>query len=103
MRCILASIAERPIAPTAEEAVIAPRSHGNDRVTWLLNLAFVVFIPVAGAILAVATLFRGTVQPIHWWLFGVGFLLTGLGITVGYHRLATHRSFETNPVVKAIL
>jgi stearoyl-CoA desaturase (delta-9 desaturase) len=30
------------------------------------------------------------------------YLLTGLGITFGYHRLLTHRSFETGPVLKAI-
>src|SRR5262249_5380352 len=31
------------------------------------------------------------------------YLLTGLGITVGYHRLFTHRSFETSRVVQFIL
>ncbi len=69
----------------------------------LLNLTFVVFVPGAGLLLALATMLMGRVQPVHIGLFVGGFLLTGLGITVGYHRLATHRSFETNPVVKAIL
>jgi len=31
------------------------------------------------------------------------YVLTALGITVGYHRLFVHRSFETNIVVKFIL
>jgi stearoyl-CoA desaturase (delta-9 desaturase) len=31
------------------------------------------------------------------------YLLTGLGITVGYHRLFTHRSFETSRVIQWIL
>ena len=31
------------------------------------------------------------------------YLLTVLGITVGFHRLYTHRSFETNALVQAIL
>jgi stearoyl-CoA desaturase (delta-9 desaturase) len=35
-------------------------------------------------------------------LFGVFYLLTGLGITVGYHRLFTHSSFETKRPVKYI-
>lgn len=30
-------------------------------------------------------------------------LLTGQGVTVGFHRMLTHRSFETHPVVKALL
>ena len=29
-------------------------------------------------------------------LFLVLFTLPGLGVTIGYHRLLTHRSFETN-------
>src|SRR4051794_32792244 len=30
-------------------------------------------------------------------------LVTGLGITVGYHRLFTHRSFKCTPQLKAAL
>jgi stearoyl-CoA desaturase (Delta-9 desaturase) len=38
-----------------------------------------------------------------WALLGVLYLATGLGITVGYHRLITHRSFECPTVVKGAL
>jgi len=31
------------------------------------------------------------------------YVLTGLGITVGFHRLFTHHAFETNPVVQFLL
>ena len=31
------------------------------------------------------------------------YLLNGLGLTIGYHRLLSHRSFETGPAVKAVL
>jgi stearoyl-CoA desaturase (delta-9 desaturase) len=31
------------------------------------------------------------------------YMVTGLGITVGYHRLFTHRSFETNRAVQFLL
>ena len=31
------------------------------------------------------------------------YLVTGLGITVGYHRLFTHRSFETYRLVQFVL
>ena len=30
------------------------------------------------------------------------YLATSLGVTVGFHRMLTHRSFETNPVLRAI-
>ena len=38
-----------------------------------------------------------------WVLFSILYLVTGLGITVGYHRLISHRSFECHPWVKAFL
>jgi stearoyl-CoA desaturase (delta-9 desaturase) len=36
-------------------------------------------------------------------VLAVTYTLTGLGVTVGYHRLFTHRSFETGPVMRALL
>ena len=33
-------------------------------------------------------------------ILAVGYVLTGLGITVGYHRLLTHRSFQTSKPVE---
>ncbi|MEX1158392.1 MAG: acyl-CoA desaturase [Thermomicrobiales bacterium] len=35
-------------------------------------------------------------------LFFTLYILTGLGITVGFHRLLTHRSFEAVPVINVI-
>lgn len=40
---------------------------------------------------------------VDWTLFGVLYVITGLGITVGYHRLLSHRSFECRNWVKAVL
>jgi stearoyl-CoA desaturase (Delta-9 desaturase) len=43
---------------------------------------------------------------LHWsdvFLFVGMYLLTGLGITVGFHRLLTHRSFKTIPGCGACL
>ena len=62
-----------------------------------------IFAPPAGCAVAI----------IHWWgqnvtafyliLTGILFLITGFGITVGYHRLFTHRSFEAKPLLKIAL
>jgi stearoyl-CoA desaturase (Delta-9 desaturase) len=68
-----------------------------------LNALFMFVLPVAGLIGAIVTLAMGRVTGTHLVLFAVGFVLTGWGITVGFHRMMTHRSFETYPVVKAIL
>jgi stearoyl-CoA desaturase (Delta-9 desaturase) len=36
-------------------------------------------------------------------VFLIMYVITALGITVGFHRLFTHRSFKTGPVVRAVL
>ncbi|MEA2478539.1 MAG: hypothetical protein QOJ07_461, partial [Thermoleophilaceae bacterium] len=36
-------------------------------------------------------------------VFGICYVATGLGITVGFHRLLTHRSFKTKPWVRTTL
>jgi len=35
-------------------------------------------------------------------IFGIVYVLTGLGITVGFHRLFTHRSFSTSPALRGL-
>jgi stearoyl-CoA desaturase (Delta-9 desaturase) len=35
-------------------------------------------------------------------IFGVSYLLSGFGITAGYHRLFTHRSFRTYALIRGI-
>jgi stearoyl-CoA desaturase (Delta-9 desaturase) len=36
-------------------------------------------------------------------VFAIIYAVTGLGITIGFHRLLTHRAFKTSPAVKAVL
>jgi stearoyl-CoA desaturase (delta-9 desaturase) len=40
---------------------------------------------------------------VDWTMFALLYAVTGLGITVGYHRLISHRSFECRPWVKVAL
>ena len=35
-------------------------------------------------------------------VFLIMYVLTGLGITVGFHRLLTHRAFKTTPLVRGV-
>src|SRR5919199_510912 len=42
---------------------------------------------------------------LHWHdliVFALLYTASGLGVTVGYHRLFTHRSFKTSPVMRAV-
>jgi stearoyl-CoA desaturase (delta-9 desaturase) len=75
----------------------------HQRITQVTNISFVMILPGLSALIALAMISLGRVQGIHLALFATFFFLTGLGITVGYHRLATHRSFETHPAIKAVL
>jgi stearoyl-CoA desaturase (delta-9 desaturase) len=42
---------------------------------------------------------------LHWRdlaILGVAYVVTGLGITIGFHRLLTHRSFKTSPALRGL-
>ena len=69
----------------------------------ILNLIFVFGTPLIGTAAALGLLVTGHVTPVHLALFFGMFVLTGLGITVGYHRMATHHSFEAHWAIRAIL
>ncbi len=62
-----------------------------------------VTVPVIGLIVGIVLLWGRAVGWLELSLMLVMYSLTVLGITVGYHRLFTHRSFETGPVVRYLL
>ena len=68
----------------------------------VVNLLAVV-IPFLGLIIAIVWCWTYGLNGVHLAVFGVMSILTGLGITVGYHRLFTHRSFDCHPAVKFTL
>ena len=91
---VLISDAELPLRADVSKAI-------STRVR-LLNLTAVI-LPFLGFVAVVVSLWgRG----FHWvdcgLLLGM-YALTAVGITVGYHRLFTHRAFETNRVVQFVL
>ncbi len=63
----------------------------------------VILVPFAGLITASVLTWGWGFSWMHMVILGVGYLLTGLGITVGYHRYFTHKSFETGRVITAAL
>ena len=90
-------------SPVLVPPEVASREHA-DKPTFLVqivNLAAVV-LPFAGFVAAAILLWGIGFSWLHLILMVAMYLLTAAGITIGYHRLFTHRSFETNRVVKAI-
>jgi stearoyl-CoA desaturase (Delta-9 desaturase) len=63
------------------------------------NLAGTV-LPLLGLVAAVALLWDRMVGYRELTILGLGYLVSGLGVTVGYHRLFTHRSFQTFPAIR---
>jgi stearoyl-CoA desaturase (delta-9 desaturase) len=64
--------------------------------------AFVTIAPIALLGLAVWLAWGGA---LHWQdlvVLAIVYALTGAGITVGFHRLFTHRSFKTSRLVRAV-
>jgi stearoyl-CoA desaturase (delta-9 desaturase) len=60
-------------------------------------------IPFAGLVTALVFLWGWGFGWVDFGLLVGGYLLTALGVTVGFHRLFTHRSFETSRIVQFIL
>jgi stearoyl-CoA desaturase (Delta-9 desaturase) len=69
-----------------------------------LAIAAVVIVPFVGFIAAVGYAWaRGGISLLDVGLFAAFYLLTGFGITVGFHRLFTHQSFRAVPWLRATL
>lgn len=63
----------------------------------------VTIVPFAGLVLAVWGLWGRGLHPVDASLFLGFYAFTGLGVTIGFHRLFTHRSFETRRWVRGAL
>ncbi|KQY37927.1 MULTISPECIES: acyl-CoA desaturase [Nocardia] len=60
-------------------------------------------LPIIGTVVAFAFLLVRPFGVLEFALLFVMWLLTGLGVTVGYHRLFTHRTFKAAPWVTWVL
>src|SRR5947199_1222603 len=71
------------------------------RTERIANLIGVV-VPFVGVIVAIGLLWNRAVDAVDLAILGVMYLLTGLGVTVGFHRLLTHRAFQTYPWLERV-
>jgi stearoyl-CoA desaturase (Delta-9 desaturase) len=61
-----------------------------------------VVVPLLATLYAMVLLWQRYFSWLDLALLVSFYVATGFGVTIGFHRLLTHRSFETNPVIKAI-
>jgi stearoyl-CoA desaturase (delta-9 desaturase) len=82
------------------DVAIATVRTETTRASRLVTLAAVV-VPPLGLLSAAGLLWGVALSWVDVVLFAVFYTACGLGVTVGYHRLFTHRSFETTPWLRA--
>src|SRR5687767_4682038 len=63
----------------------------------------IIFLPLAAIGYVVWRLWGDHVSALDLWLLGAFWAFTGLGISVGFHRMLTHRAFEARPVTRFFL
>lgn len=87
-----------------------PTTHGSlvgtvrDETTLASKLVTLVAVavPPLGVAAAAWGLWGIAFHPVDLVLFVVMYVACGLGITVGYHRLFSHKSFKTTPAIRAL-
>jgi len=73
------------------------------RLPQRIHAVAIVVLPLLGAAAAVALATRVPIRPLDVGLLVVMYVITILGISVGFHRLFTHRSFKANLPVRVML
>ncbi len=68
-----------------------------------IGTAIAVLLPLAGFGVAIASVWGWGFGWVDFGVLAGMYLLSALGITVGFHRLFTHRSFETTAIVRFVL
>lgn len=94
---------QQPVDPLPLAGAGRPDEAGGHSVAHQVTNVAAMVIPFAAFVLAVVLLWGWGVEPIDLAVLGVAYIVTCLGITVGFHRLLTHRSFQTYPAVRYAL
>ncbi|MBA2462797.1 MAG: acyl-CoA desaturase, partial [Actinobacteria bacterium] len=87
--------ANPPTANPPTDSELPAMSRGQK----ILNL-FGVTVPFAGFLASIFFLWGSLVTWRDMTILLVGYLLTCLGISIGFHRLFTHRSYETFKAIR---
>jgi stearoyl-CoA desaturase (delta-9 desaturase) len=77
-------------------------AHATTPLTKIILLALV-WLPIFGIVSAIFLLWNSYVTWVDLALLLTFFTLCGYGITLGYHRMLTHKSFQAHPWLKTFL
>ncbi|MHB8634799.1 MAG: acyl-CoA desaturase [Thermoplasmatota archaeon] len=88
---------------TASVAKADPYPFSHDPWWGKVLILTIVFLPVVALAYAIVRLWgHGVGATELWLLFGL-WTFTGLGVSVGFHRMLTHHAFTAKPVTKFLL
>ncbi len=88
---------EAPVPAAASE-----RLASGEAIDRIANVVVMV-VPLLVVGFAATLAWGGALRVPDVVVFVVSYVLTGFGITVGFHRLFTHRSFKTSPAMRSLL
>jgi stearoyl-CoA desaturase (delta-9 desaturase) len=91
--------APEPPLPSGPEYVQPVEREWLDRIA----TGTVTIAPIIALVFAIYHSWNGLLRWSDVVIFVVAYILTGLGVTVGFHRLFTHRSFKTYKPIRAAL
>ncbi|HKG37131.1 MAG TPA: acyl-CoA desaturase [Solirubrobacterales bacterium] len=94
--------AETSVEAQRESLATAIQPVENETADRIIT-GLVTLLPFLALFVAGWQLWNWALQPSDLIVFGIIYVLTGLGVTVGFHRLFTHRSFKTTPAVRGVL
>ena len=93
---------DRPTPPFQGVCDPYPRPLRAPRLDRFVTL-MVILVPFVGLIAAIISLWGWAFTWVELSLLLGMYFATGFGITIGYHRLFTHRSFNTSRPIKFLL
>ncbi len=92
------SVTEAASRPPDQDARAPQTSRAHQAIT-----AVVVFGPLLGTAVAALMLFRDQASVANLAVAVVLYLVTGHGLTAGFHRMCTHRAFRARRLTKIVL
>ncbi len=93
------------IDPVAEPVGSVPPGPGPEPLSLAHRIAtlIVILVPPVGLVGAIVLVWGYGVDWLSLILFAIMYSLTGLGVTMGFHRFFTHKSFDTSRIMQAVL
>ncbi len=74
----------------------------NSKISWV-NSSFIVITPLLMVALMPYVIYTSGLAWVDFWIYSFMIFTTGVSLTVGYHRLFAHQTFDTPNWVRALL